>query len=62
MLDQILKQDSRRSVLDRIRKLDKGIRVATKMGDDVAAQIMRTERDKIKRQVEGRIPLNYLEF
>ena len=62
MLDQILKPHSQRNIMEQIRKLDKGIRIASRSGDDIAAQIMRTERDKLRRQVAGSVPLNHLQF
>lgn len=62
MLDQILQPHSKESVMARIRDLDKRIAKAHKIGDDLVAQILRTERAKVVKLVEGRIPLNHVTF
>jgi hypothetical protein len=62
MLDQILQPHSKASVMARIRDLDKRIAKATKLGDDIVAQILRTEKAKVVKLVEGRMPLNHLTF
>jgi len=62
MLDQILQPNSQETVMDRIRDLDKRIAKARKYGDDITAQILRTEKAKVVKLVEGRMPLNHLTF